>query len=328
MKHMSRYVTAMVASSWVAVGSASAQDAPAPPQVPPSPMPAAAPAVPTTYSSAPPGVDPNGMTTTAIEPPGQPAAAGPKQPKRGDFDAGGDVRLPNGPDDKGQYATYNWIAADLKGRYYLLDTVTVNANIPLAVHHPATLMDGASPDLIGGISARIDATLPKLPSVPGLKNDMQLGLTLTVAEMRQGAMLLSDKDFPLFTGSFEPGLDAGLLVKLKLSTLVDFSLQPVWVHQAGAGAMASISGVQIPTSLILRLGSLVQLSADVGVYTGPDYSFSGSNDGRISTGGSLTVKLGPILAHAGAGVASLLTGGAYPTIGDSLYIDLNVKYAK
>jgi hypothetical protein len=38
--------------------------------------------------------------------------------------------------------------------------------------------------------------------------------------------------------------------------------------------------------------------------------------------------LGPIITHAGAGVASLLTGGAYPTIRDSVYIDLNVKYAK
>jgi hypothetical protein len=26
--------------------------------------------------------------------------------------------------------------------------------------------------------------------------------------------------------------------------------------------------------------------------------------------------------------ASLLTGGAYPTISDSVYVDLNVKYAK
>jgi hypothetical protein len=40
------------------------------------------------------------------------------------------------------------------------------------------------------------------------------------------------------------------------------------------------------------------------------------------------VKIGPILAHAGAGVASLLTGGMYPTISDSVYIDVNAKYVK
>ncbi len=298
-------------------GSAHAQPAPAPDQPPP--------AVPAEI----PGVDPNGMTTTTMVKPGdQPPAAGPKVPKRGDFDAGGDVRLPDGPDSTGKYATYNWVAADLKGRYYLLDSVTVNGNVPLAVIHPSTLMDGTSPDMIGGLSARIDATLPKLPSMPGMHDDTQIGLTLTLAYMRQGAMLLSDKDFPLFTGGFEPGLDVGIISKIKLSSLFYFSLQPVWVHQAGSGMNPSESAVQIPTSLILGLGNLVKLSADLGVFTGPDYSFSGSKEGRIYAGGSLDVKIGPIIAHAGAGFASLLTGPDYPTIGDSLYIDLNVKYAK
>jgi hypothetical protein len=72
----------------------------------------------------------------------------------------------------------------------------------------------------------------------------------------------------------------------------------------------------------------VQTSADLGVFTGDNYSFSGSDGGRIAAGGSLTVKIGPILAHAGAGVASLLTGGLYPTISDSIYVDVNAKYVK
>jgi hypothetical protein len=92
--------------------------------------------------------------------------------------------------------------------------------------------------------------------------------------------------------------------------------------------MTSHTAVQIPMALIIRLGSLVQASTDVGIYTGDGYHFSGDAGGRIAAGGSLTVKLGPILAHAGAGVASLLTGGEYPTIGDSVYIDVNVKYVK
>jgi hypothetical protein len=144
--------------------------------------------------------------------------------------------------------------------------------------------------------------------------------------MHEGAMLLSDKDFPLFEGDFKPGFTAGLITKIQLSTLVDFATTPVFVYQAGT--MESHRAVQIPTNLIVRLGSLVQVSADVGIYTGDHYSFGGSGGGRIATGGSLTVKIGPIVAHAGAGVASLLTGGLYPTIGDSLYIDLNVKYAR
>jgi hypothetical protein len=46
------------------------------------------------------------------------------------------------------------------------------------------------------------------------------------------------------------------------------------------------------------------------------------------------VKIGPILGHLGTGFASLLTGdpmttqAAYPSIMDSVYFDLNVKYAK
>ena len=41
---------------------------------------------------------------------------------------------------------------------------------------------------------------------------------------------------------------------------------------------------------------------------------------------SADLGIGPILAHAGAGVASLLTGGMYPTFSDSVYIDVNAKY--
>jgi hypothetical protein len=325
MSSTSRYAITLLVVSTVA----HAQPAP-PDQPPPTPAPDGL--------GIPGVVDPNATTTTTI-PSAQDALAGsaqaipaapqgPKVPKRGDFDAGGDVRFPSGPDASGKYATYNWIAADLKGRYYLLDSVTVNANVPLAVIHPGTLMDGTSPDMIGGITARIDATLPKMPSMPGMKNDTQIGLTLTLAYMRQGAMLLSDKEFPLFTGSFEPGLNVGVISKIKLSSLLYFSLQPVWVHQAGSGMNPSESAVQIPTSLILGLGNLVKLSADLGVFTGNDYSFSGSKGGQIYAGGSLDVKIGPIIAHAGAGFASLLTGPDYPTIGDSLYIDVNVKYAK
>ena len=44
-----------------------------------------------------------------------------KEPGKGDFDAGGQVRLPNGPDENNEYATFNWVAVDLKGRYFILD---------------------------------------------------------------------------------------------------------------------------------------------------------------------------------------------------------------
>ena len=59
-----------------------------------------------------------------------------QEPKRGDFDAGGQVRLPNGPDDAGEFATFNWVAFDVLGTYYLLDSVTVNGTAPLAILKP------------------------------------------------------------------------------------------------------------------------------------------------------------------------------------------------
>ena len=139
-------------------------------------------------------------------------------------------------------------------------------------------------------------------------------------------MLLSAKDFPFFSGEFQPGFTGGTNIRIQLGSVVDFSTTPIWVYQSGTDE--SLTAVQIPLSLIVKLGSLVKVSADAGIFTGDDYAFGGSNGGRIAAGGSLTVKIGPILTHVGAGVASLLSGGAYPTIRDSLYFDLNVKYAK
>jgi len=92
--------------------------------------------------------------------------------------------------------------------------------------------------------------------------------------------------------------------------------------------MDSHKAVQIPMSLIIKLGDAFKLSYDLGIYTGDGYSFGGSDGGRISTGGALDIKISKIAVHAGAGVASLLTGGPYPTISDSLYVDVNVKYVK
>ena len=51
---------------------------------------------------------PSGMGTSASATPSdQPAQK--KEPGRGDFDAGGQVRLPNGPDANGKFATFNWV---------------------------------------------------------------------------------------------------------------------------------------------------------------------------------------------------------------------------
>jgi len=301
-------------------------DAPPPPAPPTGPaMPAIAPYTPSSpqsFGSAP--TSPTSTTATATAEPTKPVS---KEPKPGDFDAGGQLKLPSGPDGDGKFATYNWIGVDVKGKYYLAPTVTANFLAPVAIHHPDVLMDGTQPKMFGGFRAYLEAKLPKLPSLPGVpKNETELGIGLTFGYMHDGAMLLSDKDYPLFVGNFHPGFKGELITKVKLSSLVDFSLVPAWVFQGGE--MESHAAVQVPMSLILKLGDLVQTAADVGVFTGDHYHFSGDSGGRIYAGGSLTVKIWKLQAHAGLGVASLLTGGLYPTIGDSVYVDLNVKYVK
>lgn len=280
--------------------------------------------------------DPSGLTAppldTTASTTAEPEAKGPKEPKAGDFNAGGKARFPSGPDEAGQYATWNWVAADLTGRYYLLPSVHLTANAPLAIIKPDTIMGGAvDPKLFGGMNVTLEAVLPKMPDMPFMTKamkDTKIGLTLTAAYMREGAMLLSERDFPLFTGDLKPGLSGGLITILKVSSLVDFSFVPTFVFQTGT--TENLTALQVPLMLALKVGSLVKLSTDLGIYTGDDISLRPSNGGRISLGAALDVKLGPILAHAGAGFASLLTDemGMYPTIGESMYVDVNVKYAK
>lgn len=275
--------------------------------------------------TVPPPAEPSAEPSTTT----QSDASKPKEPKAGDFDAGGQVRLPNGPDAMGQYKTYNWIAVDLHGKYFITKNITVDGFMPVAVVHPDVLADGMThPKMFGGAQARFDLALGKMPSIPLVPHyDTDVGLTLNATYMHERAMLLSDKDFPLFTGDVTPGVSGGLRLKLKLSSLLDFALVPSFVYQGG-GKLSSVDALQIPTSLIIKIGSLVKLSADAGIYTGDGLAFGGKSGGRITAGGALDVKIGPIITHLGGGVASLLTGGAYPTIGDSVYVDLNVKYAK
>ncbi|HUQ07356.1 MAG TPA: hypothetical protein VM261_32915 [Kofleriaceae bacterium] len=311
MKRTALTVATLVSSTTLAIAQ---------PTPPPGPMPGPMP-------SPMPG-DPAATTAPADQPPADGAKPEKKEPGRGDFDAGGQVRLPSGPDDMGQYATFNWVAFDMKGKYYLLDTVTVNGEIPLAVKKP-DMFGGLDPRTIGGMKVTLDARLPKwnVPLAPKAK-DTDVALIVTGAYMREGSMMLSEKDFPLFIGDFKPGVAGGLDMRVKLSSVLDFKLAPKFVYQSGS--VEALQAVQIPMSTVIALGDLLKVSADLGVFTGDDASFKPSNGGRIYAGGALDVKLGPIIAHGGLGVASLLTGAdsMYPTISDSVYIDLNVKYAK
>ena len=299
-----------------AAGTAAAQ--PSQTQSPPEPQPQP-PAGPTSTLST---LD-SSAAPTVEQPPKQ---DGPKEPKSGDFNAGGQARFPSGPDEMGQFASFNWVAVDLKGRYYLLENVTLDANVPLAIIKPDTAGPmGPEPSLFGGVTLTLDGRV-QAPKMPGVKYETVIGLNLTVGYMKEGAMLLSDKDYPLFVGDMKPGFAGGLVTKVKMSSVLDFALIPTWVYQSGS--MEGLTAVQIPMALQIGLGNIAKLNVELGIYTGDDYSFSGDNGGRLATGASLDLKIGPMLFHAGAGVASLLTGGVYPTISDSFYVDLNAKYAK
>lgn len=273
-----------------------------------------------TYPPSPPPMPPPSdqppPPVSTVEQPEEP-------PGQGDFDAGGKVRLPNGPDEMGQFATFNWVAVDVQGTYYLLDSVTVRGNVPLAVIKPDMLVDGSDPRMFGGVTMTFDAMMPANPFTPP---EQKNGVSLTAAYMREGAMLLSEKDYPLFVGDLKPGFATGVHTNMKLGSLLDFRFNPHFFYQQGTAE--AINGTQIPLSLVVGVGDLLKVSADAGIYTGDDFTFKASKGGRIAAGGSVTFKIGPIVTHAGAGVASLITGGAYPTIKDSVYIDLNVKYAK
>ncbi|HUS29920.1 MAG TPA: hypothetical protein VMZ53_15550 [Kofleriaceae bacterium] len=306
---------------------------PTPSDPPPDPQPAQ-PTSPGPTSTLDSGVGMPAMTTTpGADKPAPPRAQKKKEPGRGDFDAGGQVRLPNGPDENSKYAAFNWIAFDMKGRYFLLDQVTLNGNIPLAVKKPDMLMNGADPRLFGGMTVRLDAifTAPKMPMVPS-KGESKIGLSLTGAYMREGAMLLTDKDFPLFVGDMKPGFAGALVTRVALASVVDFSLMPAWIYQSGT--TDSHKAVQIPMALIIKIGDLIKLSTDLNIATGDDYSMRGKNGGRLGAGVALDLKIGPILGHVGTGVASLLTGdpmttkAVYPSISDSVYFEINAKYVK
>lgn len=267
----------------------------------------------------------------APEPPPENAAKPAPEHEAGDFDAGGQLRFPNGPDELGEYKAFTWVAFDAKGTYYLLPTVTLNGFVPVAVKKPDTVGPaGPEPALFGGGLLRLDASIPKLPKLPFLAQETSIGLQLGFAYMREGALLLSAKDFPLFVGDLQPGVLGGILTRVKLSNVVDFNLNPVFLFQRGE--VENLTAVQIPMSLVLQVGNVLVLGAEAGINTGDDFSFGAKSGGRISLGVSLDVKIRKLAVHLGTGFASLLTSdegqALYPSIGDSVYFDVNLRYVK
>jgi hypothetical protein len=234
---------------------------------------------------------------------------------QGKFNAGVSLRFPSGPDDMGEYATFNWVALDLRGRYNVTDIISVHGNIPLAIIKPDLPDPLPDPSIFGGITGRGE-----------IKLGGTIGAGVTVGFLRYGAFLLSDKDYPLYAGDLNFGMSLGPWLKLKTG-VVNLAFVPAFVYQAGDPE--SITGIQVPVSAMIRAGNALKLSADVGLYSGDDFSLGADEGGRVGIGTALDIKVSKIMLHLGVGLASLLTddAGFYPSVGKSLYFDLNVKYA-
>src|SRR3569623_3570206 len=164
--HRMSLVTVLFASATAAAQTAPEQPAPAPPATLPTPTMPAATVAPYVPSNAQSFGDPASPTTSTASTTAQPATDKPKSKdhQAGDFDAGGQLKLPSGPDETGKFATYNWIAVDAKGTYYVAPSVTANFLAPIAVHHPDMQMAGARPKKYAGIRPYLEAQRPQQPS--------------------------------------------------------------------------------------------------------------------------------------------------------------------
>lgn len=233
----------------------------------------------------------------------------------GNFNAGGKVRFPNGPDEMGDFKSFNWVAVDLHGKYNITNMIGVGGTIPLAVKKP----DGFS--VFGGMLAR-----------PELRLGATIGAYVDIGFLKERAVLLSDKDYPAYVedADYTLATRVGPWIKLK-ANVVYLSVLPAFVYQA-AGQAEAVTGFQLPLNAMLRAGELLKVSADLGIYSGDDFKLGAADGGRIAIGAGVDIKVGHIALHLGTGLASLLTsdemGAAYPSIGKSLYFDINAKYVK
>lgn len=230
---------------------------------------------------------------------------------QGKFNAGARVRFPNGPDEMGEFKTFNWVAVDLQGRYNLTNLISTYLTVPLAVKHP----DGAK--TFGGVTGRIELLL-----------GASVGAGVTVGMLRERAFLLSDKDYPAYVGDLKFGTALGPIVRLKTS-VVNLRLEPSFVYQA---TDPTTTGFQLPVVAMIRLGDMLKVSGDIGLYSGDDFKVAASDGGRLGVGAAVDIKVGSIGLHLGTGLASLLTsdemGALYPSVGKSLYFDVSLKYMK
>jgi len=177
--------------------------------------------------------------------------------------------------------------------------------------------------MFGGIKARGEI---------GAKS---IGLQVTLGYMKEQSFFYSEKMFPYYFGDYTPAVSAGAYVHFKhwglyLDTAPTLAYQAAGSFKKADGSGDGGAAIQLPLSAAVHLGSLLEVAADTGIFTGSGLSFDAKDDASIFAGGSITIKVKPVKVHLGAGVASLLTDqmGPYHSIGDSVYFDLNAAYVK
>lgn len=139
------------------------------------------PTTPNPYDTAPPAY--SEPAVSQLPPDVEEKPAKPKEPKPGDFVAGGQVRLPNGPDEAGEHATFNWIAVDAKGRYYLLKPLFIDVLVPMALIRPDDV-GGTEPKMFGAFSGTLNVRLPEMPFGPRNTNWKSAWCSAAVGRVR------------------------------------------------------------------------------------------------------------------------------------------------
>lgn len=258
------------------------------------------------------------------------AEAGPpeEESQKGKVDAGGKLRFPSGPDEMGEFGLFNWIALDLRARYGVTDSISGGLFVPLAIVRPDVPEGADEPEIFGGVLGEGSLALMKV-----------IGVRAQIGVLQRSGWLLSQYDYPIYTGDMKFGLKLGPMLdarvaafgsKLELSAAADVVLAfGADVDDMGEDKM--LTALQVPVAALVQLSDLLKVGLTAGIYTGPEFKLGAEDGGRIPLSAAASLKTGPIYLDLGLGFASLVTsdqmGAVYPELMDSLSIGLNVRWA-
>lgn len=227
----------------------------------------------------------------------------------GHYAAGLKVMVGSGLDD-----TFNFIGIEPHGHYNVTDAIRVGARLPLSVSQP----DGFTN--LGGLMARAE-----------IKLGATIGVFAEAGFLKYGAVLESEQDSMAYLDGDE--VDYGFATRLGIAIHgkagpTYLHVEPAFVYQSGDPE--AITGAQLPVTALFRAGSTAQAGIMAGLYTGDDFELGAEHEGRLAVGLVAHLHVSKIQLGLGAGFSSLLTEdeGRYTSVGKSLYVMVNLEYAK